>query len=101
MTAPTRRVNRGRGHSYSLDGDHVLGVTTAIKEGVPKPQFAESASKKTAGYAINHWDELAEMGLDERYEVLRRARWDAVREAGVRGTDVHKLAHRLAAGEEV
>jgi hypothetical protein len=102
MTAPpTRRVNRGRGHSYYLDGAHVDGVTTVLKDGIPKPQFEESAAKKTAAYAVDHWDELAEQNLSERYEVLRQARWQIVRQAGERGTEVHTLAHRLAAGEEL
>jgi hypothetical protein len=99
---PPRRINRGRGHSYELDGGRPAdGVTAVIRNGIPKPQFEESSIKKTAGYAIDHWEELSELPLHERYETLRRAKWQALSAAGERGTDVHKLAHRLAAGEEV
>jgi hypothetical protein len=101
MTAPTRRVNRGRGHSYFLDGAPADGVTWVLGNGVPKPALVDWAARTTAGYAIDHWDELGGLGMAERLRTLERARWDSTREAAVRGTDVHALAHRLAAGEEV
>jgi hypothetical protein len=97
-----RRINRGRGHSYELEpGRKTPGVTTLIREGVPKPQFAESAADKTARYAVDHWEELLEMAPTERLAVLKRARWEAVRAAGVRGTDIHNLAKAHLAGEEI
>lgn len=100
-TAPTRRVNRGRGHSYYLDGETVPGVTTILGKGFPKPALIGWAANITAGYAHDHWDELTELKPSERLHKLERARWDELGEASERGTDVHLLAHRLAAGEDV
>ena len=98
---PTRRVDRGRGHTYLLDGEKAPGVTTIVREGIPKPAFINKAAETTAGYAIDHWDELTELPVSMRMKALMGARWEALRKASTRGTDVHKLAHRLAAGEEV
>ncbi len=101
MTAPTRRVNRGRGHSYFLDGEPCNGVTWVLNNGVPKPALIDWAARTTAGYALDHWEELAALGSAERLRTLERARWQTTSEAAVRGTDVHALAQRLAQGEEV
>ena len=101
MTLPTRRVNRGSGHSYFLDGVPCDGVTWLRDNGVPKPQLIDWAARTTAGYAVDHWEELGGLGVAERLRTLERSRWAVVNEAKVRGTDVHKLAQRLAQGEEV
>lgn len=102
MIAPeTRRVSHGRGHSYYLDGQKELGVTTALGEGYPKPALVGWAAKATTGYAVDHWDELSEMGIAERMRKLESSRYAERDEAANRGTEVHKLAQRLAAGEEV
>jgi hypothetical protein len=101
LVPATRRINRGRGHSYLLDGDTADGVTSIVGEGVPKKALIDWAARITAGYAVDHWDELAQLGLAERLRRLEKARWADRDSAGVRGTAVHALAHRLAAGEEV
>lgn len=100
-TNPTRRVNRGGGHSYFLDGDDTLGVTRAIGEGFPKPALIGWAANTTRDYAVDHWDELAALGPAEKIKRLSRARYEDRDEAGKRGTEIHKIAARLAAGEEV
>ena len=104
----TRRVNHGRGHSYEIDGERVDGVTWILSNGVPKPALIDWASRTTAEYAVDHWDELAAMvtadgkpAISQRLRALERARWETSRSAMARGTDVHRLAMRLAAGEEV
>lgn len=97
----TRRVNRGRGHSYLLDGERADGVTWIVSNGIPKQALIDWAARQSAGYAIDHWDELAQLGLAERLRRIERARFDTVKQAAVRGTDVHALALRLAAGETV
>jgi hypothetical protein len=100
-TPATRRINRGRGHSYLLDGAPVQGVTTCLSEGYPKPALVDWASRVTAGYAVDNWDDLAELGVAERLRRLEKARWETVRTAAVRGTAVHDIAQRLQAGEEL
>jgi hypothetical protein len=99
--APTRRVSRGRGHGYLLDGEQVDGVTKVLGQGYPKPALINWAANETAGYAVDHWDELAQVGLAERLRTLERARFDPLRQAGERGSEIHTYVHRLAAGEEV
>lgn len=96
-----RRINRGRGHSYEIDGRPVDGVTTLLGDGVPKPALIDWAARTTAEYAVDHWDELAELKGTARLRTLERARWDKTKAAAARGTNVHELAMRLAAGQEV
>lgn len=94
-----RRIDRGRGHVYVDDqGDRYDGVTWAISNGVPKPALIDWAARTTASYAVDNWDELSERSVSERLDVLKRARWNQTRDAAVRGTQVHDLALRLAAG---
>jgi hypothetical protein len=97
----TRIVNRGKGHSYLLDGEKVPGVTTILGNGFPKPALINWAAKTTAGYAVDHWDELAGVNISERMRRLERARWDDVGQAGERGREVHTLGQRFLAGEAV
>jgi hypothetical protein len=97
----TRRINRGRGHSYLLDGAPVDGVTRALSEGYPKPALVDWASRTAAGYAVDHWDELAELGIAERLRKIEKARWEVTSAATFRGTAVHELAQQLQAGLEV
>ena len=100
-TAPTRRINRGRGHSYLLDGEQADGVTTILGDGVPKRALINWAARVTAGYAVDHWDELAQVGPSERLRSLENARFADRDEAANRGTQVHELASRLSTGEQV
>lgn len=99
--APTRRVNRGSGHSYYLDGDSTIGVTNALGEGFPKPALIGWAANTTRDYAVDHWDELSAVGPAEKIKRLSRARYEDRDEAGKAGTQVHTIAQALAAGEEV
>lgn len=97
----TRIINRGRGHSYVLDGQKVQGVTTIISDGVPKGALVNWAARTAAEYAVDHWDELERLPVSERLDLIRRAP-DAARTAGgVRGDEVHRLVHRWLLGETI
>lgn len=96
-----RRINHGRGHSYELELERVPGITTALNGGYPKPALIEWAGKATAKFTLDHWDELAELPPSERLDRMLRARFEARDTAAVRGTAVHSIAQRLAAGEEL
>jgi hypothetical protein len=99
--ADTRRVNRGSGHSYFLDGEPVPGVTTILSNGVPKPALIDWAARETAAYAVNNWDELSREGLAQRLRKIEKGRFQGFREAGARGTAIHGYAARLLGGDEV
>jgi hypothetical protein len=97
----TRRINRGKGHSYLLDGAPVDGVTRCLSEGYPKPALFDWAGRVAAGYAVDHWAELTELGSSERLRRIEKARYELTSQATVRGTAVHELAQRLQSGEEI
>lgn len=97
----TRRVNRGGGHSYVLDGDRSIGVTTALGEGFPKPALIGWAANETRDYAIDHWDELSALSIAKRVKALSEARYANRDLAGKAGRAIHTLVERLTAGEEV
>lgn len=92
----TRRENYGKGHRYYLDGRPAPGVTTVLGDGFPKPALINWAANTTADFATDHWDELAELPPSERNKRLRKARWDDMRGAGERGTQVHTIASTMA-----
>lgn len=98
---PIRRRNHGNGHSYRDEHGKVPGVTTIQRDGFPRPQLIDWAGNVTAEYAIDYWDELSELKPSERLKRLRRARYESRDSARDRGTDIHKLAVALTAGEEV
>lgn len=96
-----QRRNHGRGHSYidTDTGEKKRSVTTILK-GVPK-HLEKWAAETTANYAVDHWDELAEMLPTERLKVMYGARTRQLRAASTRGTKIHSLASKLVAGESV
>lgn len=96
-----QRIAAGRGHWYKVDGEKADGVTTLIKEGVPKPALINWAGNVTAAYAVDHWAELSELKPSERLKTLQGCRWADRDEAAHRGTEVHALGERLARHEEV
>jgi hypothetical protein len=102
MVAPqTRRISRGKGHSYELDGRRVDGVTKTLDNGFPKPALINWAANVVADCVMDRWDELLELAPSARDKILRRARWDYLDEASQRGRDAHTLIQRLTRGEEV
>jgi hypothetical protein len=98
MTA--RRINHGKHHRYEIDETRVPGITT-VNNAIAKPALIDWAADKTADCALDRWDELTELPRSERDKILRRARWDHLKGAGERGTEVHRIVHRLALGDEV
>lgn len=98
---PIRRRNHGNGHSYHDEHGKVPGVTTIQRDGFPKKQLIDWAGNVTAEYALDYWDELSRLRPSERLNRLRRARYETRDKARDRGTDIHKIAVALTAGEEV
>lgn len=97
-----RRVDTARGHHYvDARGYRVPGVTTIIGNGLPKPALITWAATATADYAVNHWDELADMAPAARLKVLNGARYAERDAASNRGTAVHRHAEALITGAEI
>ncbi|HEY3541047.1 MAG TPA: hypothetical protein VGK79_00765 [Gaiellaceae bacterium] len=101
MSAAIRRVDRGRGHTYYIDGERADGVTTLLGDGLAKPALINWAANTTAAYAVDNWDDLTELSVSERLEKLKKARYEDLDKAARRGTEVHRLAEQLVHGAEV
>ncbi|MEX2267973.1 MAG: hypothetical protein WEA75_04735 [Acidimicrobiia bacterium] len=124
----TRLIRRGRGHSYELDGAWCPGVTTIIKGAVPMPALIGWAGRTVAEWTMDRLmvngehvlaDELINdlRAFNEREKkpeklgsgfsrvglskVLSKVMYAERDEAADRGTEVHSIAARIAAGEEV
>lgn len=101
MAVNTRRVNRGRSHSYDLDGARVDGVTSILSKGLPKPALVGWAAREVAGFAADNLELLKQMKRDEIVDFCKGAPYRDRDRAANRGGEVHHLAQKLAAGEEV
>ena len=95
------RINRGRGHSYTLDGQPVMGVTTILKKGLPMPGLTGWAARQCAQFVAARRDILTQLNDRELVDLVQGAPNRNRDEAAVRGTELHALAEQLAHGEEV
>jgi hypothetical protein len=95
-----RRRDHGRNHSYVNEaGEKVPQVSDIAKKGVDKSgPLSAWASRITADYVLDHWDELAELPLSARYWKIRGVANRARNEAQVKGTRFHTVIDRLSAG---
>lgn len=98
------RIETARGHRYELDGRPVQGVTTLLNGGLPMPGLPRWSARAVAEYVADHPEQvesLRGMGHGSLVGALAQVPWTQRDRAGVRGTDVHALAARITAGEEV
>ncbi len=98
MTVKRRKY--GTGHAYYVDEVKVPGVTTIIGDTTPK-NLTDWSARCAADFAIDNWDELLAMRPSERHKALHFAYRNDRDKAGRRGTEVHRIAERLVAFEEV
>jgi len=96
-----RRVQRGRWHSYELDGRRVPGVTTLIRDGIPKPNLLDWAARIAAEYAADHIDDISRLERDAAIDLIKNAHSRARNFGGAKGTEIHGIAQRLASGEQI
>lgn len=101
MTARFARRNYGNSHGYTLDGEKAPGVTSVIGKVLDKPALVNWAAKQSAGYAIEHWEELTGLPLLKRAEQIEKARFTTNKKAIVRGHRIHEFGEKLATGEPV
>ena len=99
-----KRINAGRGHRYTIDGQKADGVTTLIKKGLPAPALMYWSARTVAEYVADNLDQvagMADMGRNSIVAALKEVPWTKRDAAAVRGTNVHSLAEQLLKGEEV
>ncbi len=100
MTDPVGRV-RGK-YATKVGGKHnAPSVTRIIGDMVNKPGLAPGAVKETSLFVINHQDEWIDLPHDEAYRRLMRHYQGVWSDKAARGTLVHNLAAKWAAGVEV
>lgn len=93
-----------KSHRYKLDGVWCPGVTTLIKGGFPNSALMYWSAREVAEYVADHPEDveaLRRMGRGPMVQALKEMPWEKRDVAAVKGTDVHALAERLVAGEEV
>ena len=98
------KKSNGKNHWYvdeDAGGERVDGVTTTVGNGLPKPALLNWAAEATAEFSVDRWDELATLPVSERLKKIKGGRYEKRDAAANRGTQVHKLAERLIAGEQV
>jgi hypothetical protein len=81
--------------------EKIPGVTTIIRKGLPKEVFTRYAGTATAEFAVNHWDELAEMAPADRLKRINGGRYENRDAAADRGQETHEIARQLSGGAEV
>ena len=96
-----RRIDRGRTHSYVLDGKPVLGVTTILNKSIPKPALVGWAAREVAEFICGRRDILLQLSDQELIDLCKGAPYRERDKAANRGTEVHRLAEQLAKGIEV
>jgi hypothetical protein len=99
-----RRINTRWGHRYELDGRQVDGVTTLLKDGLPKPALVGWGIKSVAEYVADNLDAvygMQPMGRNAIVQALKQAPYSQRDDAARRGTEVHALAEKLIHGDEV
>lgn len=107
FTEPVRRVDGftrfGKPTHHYVDGNDnkIPGVTTIIGDGLPKPALVGWGIKSVAEFAVNNWDDLADLPPTDQLKRLKGAPYADRDEAARRGTEVHALAESLVNGGTV
>jgi hypothetical protein len=79
----------------------IPGVTTIVRNGMPKEALTRYAGTSTAEYAVDYWDELAALPPAERLKRINAGRYENRDSAAQRGQQIHQLAQKLVRGETV
>jgi hypothetical protein len=99
-----KRVENKRNHWYideDAGGERIDGVTTLTGDGLPKPALLNWAGDATAEYAVDNWETLSALSPSERLKRIKGGRYEKRDAAANKGTQIHKMAERLIAGEKV
>lgn len=66
-----------------------------------KPALKRWAANTAADYAIDHWDDLANMAPSQRRDAIAGAPWQSRDKSAATGTAIHSMAEDLVAGRPV
>lgn len=99
-----KRINSGKGHRYTIDGEPAVGVTTALKA-LPKPALMYWSARAVAEFTADHIEDLigrmhAAGGREPLVHYLKAIPWQKRDTAAVQGTEVHRIAEQIHAGED-
>lgn len=98
----TSRLTTSRaGHAYAIDGERVPSVTTIIGNAIHKRALMGWAAREAAHWAATHVDLLDPMGEADWIEQASKAHTKTSNKKAARGTDVHRDAEALLAGDAV
>lgn len=105
MPAGLERINTRWGHSYKLDGQPCPGVTTLLKDGVPKPALMHWAARVVAQHVYDLDDDTV-LAMKHASPLATVNKWKQIpfqqsKDAAARGTEVHGYAERLVKGWDV
>lgn len=99
-----QKISNSRGHWYRLDGKKADGVTTLLGDGLRKKAIEAWGIKTVAEYVADNLEEvyaMRSMGREAVVAALKQSPYTSRDKAAKRGTEVHQIAERLIAGEEV
>jgi hypothetical protein len=97
----TYRRDYGGGHQYFLDDVKVIGVTSILNNGFPKPGLTRWAGNSVAEFAVDNWRRLSKLPLSQRMKEMAAAPYNDRDGAGRLGTKIHGIAERINNGEDV
>lgn len=97
-----KRIATAYGHRYTLDSKPVMGVTTALSKGLPKPALPNWAAKTCGEFVAENLEVLNALPDKESVvATVKQSPWSQRDRAAVRGTDIHAVAEDLLHGREV
>jgi len=92
-------------HAYRYKGKPIPGVTTLLGKGLPKPALVYWSAKTVAEYVAANYESVGDMlrtgGAGPTIGFLKQTPWQKRDEAAIRGSEIHALAEKVVAGEEV
>ena len=92
-------IDTKRGRYYPWRGDKFVSVTTAIGEGIPKPQLNKWFVRNMAEVAAKFRIDLAAMEEEDAKEWLLKYRSPTDGSAAILGSSVHSIIEKIAKQE--
>jgi len=91
------RPKPGKTNAY----ERIPGVTTIVREGLPKAAFVNYAGTATAEFAVNNWPELDALPPADRLKRISAGRYEKRDAAAGKGKLIHHIAQHAIGGDPV